>query len=175
MGPSHTTMSARQSFAKASEDGLNCQINAEFTASYVYRSMAAHFDRDDVALPGFSKFFLESAEEELEHAQKLIEYLNKRGGRVVLKPVVAPKTEWTSALEAVEDALALEKEVNEKLLKLHAVADGACDPQMTDFLEGEFLKEQVDANRELADLITQIKRVGDGLGVYLIDKELSKH
>lgn len=29
-----------------------------------------HFDRDDIDLPGFHKFFKESAEEEMEHAQK---------------------------------------------------------------------------------------------------------
>ena len=163
---------ARQNFSKASEDALNDQINAELTASYVYRSMAAHFDRDDVALPGFHKFFKHSYEEESEHAEMLTAYQNKRGGRVVLKPIVAPKREWTSALEAVEDALALEKEVNAKLLKLHAVADAANDPQMTDFLEGNFLKEQVDAIKQLADMITNLKRVGDGLGVYLFDKDM---
>ena len=166
-------MSARQNFAKASEDALNEQINTELTASYVYKAMAAHFDRDDVALPGFRDYFRHSAEEEAEHAQEFINYLNKRGGRLQWKSVAVPaKTEWTTALEAVEDALALEKEVHEKLLKLHAVADAANDPQMCDFIEGDFLKEQVEANKKLADLITQLKRVGEGLGVYLFDKEL---
>ena len=35
------------------------------------RIQAMHFDRDDVDLPGFHKFFKESAEEEMEHAQKV--------------------------------------------------------------------------------------------------------
>ena len=30
---------------------------------------AMHFDRDDIHLPGFHKFFKESAEEEMKHAQ----------------------------------------------------------------------------------------------------------
>ena len=136
--------------------------------------MAAHFDRDDVALPGFRDYFLESSKEENEHAQEFINYVNKRGGRVTYKSINAPKSEWTSALEAIEDALALEKDVNEKLLKLHAVADAANDPQLCDWIESEFLEEQVEANKKLADLITKLKRVGDGLGVYLIDKDL-KH
>ena len=155
-------MSARQNFAKVSEDALNEQVNAELTASYVYRVIASHFDRDDVALPGFRDFFLESSKEENEHAQEFINYINKRGGRVTYKPIAnSVKTEWTSALDAVEDALALEKDVNEKLLKLHAVADGANDAQLADWIESEFL-----------DLITQLKRVGDGLGIYLLDKNL---
>merc|ERR1712137_1071170 len=56
MGETTRRMSARQNFAKESEDALNQQINAELSASYVYRSMTAYFDRDDVALPGFRDF-----------------------------------------------------------------------------------------------------------------------
>lgn len=166
-------MSARQNFSTAAEEALNQQINAELSASYVYRAMAAHFDRDDVALHGFRDFFKKNAEEETEHAQIFIDYLNKRGGRAVFKPISAPKNEWTTALEALEDAMVLEKDVNEKLLRLHGIADAANDPQMTDFIEGTFLNEQVDAIKELADMITNIKRVGDGLGVYLFDKNMS--
>ena len=32
---------------------------------------AMHFDRDDINLPGFHKFFKESAEEEMKKAQKV--------------------------------------------------------------------------------------------------------
>jgi len=165
--------SARQNFSAAAEKALNNQINAELSASYVYRSMAGFFDRDDVALHGFRDFFKKAAEEEAEHAQIFIDYVNKRGGRVTLAAIGAPKTEWATALEALEDALALEKAVNAKILAMHEVADNEKDPQMTDFLEGNFLKEQVDAIKELADMITNVKRVGsEGLGIYLFDKEL---
>lgn len=39
----------------------------------------AHFARDTVNRPGFSKFFFEAASEEREHAIKIIEYLLMRG------------------------------------------------------------------------------------------------
>ena len=105
---------------------------------------SAFFDREDQALPGFSKFFRKASEEEREHAQKLIDYQNMRGGKVVFQDVPRPsKSEWSDPLDAAEDALDLEKSVNQSLLELHKVADGAGDPQMTDFLEGEYLKEQV--------------------------------
>ena len=48
---------------------------------------AYYFDRDDVALKGFSKFFKDSAEEEREHAEKFMKYQNMRGGRVVLQSI----------------------------------------------------------------------------------------
>ena len=114
-----------------------------------------------------------SSDEERDHAMKLIDYQNMRGGRVVFQDITKPtKSEWGSALEAVEDALKLEMTVNQSLLDMHKAADSSTDPQMTDFLEGEYLKEQVEAAKELGDLITKMKRAGDGLGLHTIDKEL---
>ena len=40
-----------------------------------------------MALPGFSKFFKNSSDEEREHAEKLMKYQNKRGGRIVLQDI----------------------------------------------------------------------------------------
>ena len=72
------------------------------------------FEREDVALPGFSKFFKKSSDEEREHAQLFMGYQNKRGGKIVLQDVAKPnRNEWGSALEAVEAALELEKTVNQ--------------------------------------------------------------
>jgi len=162
---------ARQNWSNACEAALNDQIHAEQSASYVYRSIATFFARDDVALHGFSKWADESAKEELGHAQEFIDYQNKRGGRIAWKALEAPKTEWRSPLEALEDALRLEKSVNEKLFHLHKVADESSDDAFADFIEN-FLEEQVDAIKKLSDQITNLKRVGDGLGVYLFDKNL---
>jgi ferritin heavy chain len=43
---------------------------------------------------------------------------------------------------------------------------------MCDFLETHFLQEQVDAIKEIGDHITNLSRVGEGLGVFMFDKEL---
>lgn len=72
---------------------------------------------------------------------------------------------------------------------MHKVADGQGDPQMCDFIEAEYLGEQVEAIKKLADMVTQLNRVGEGklqmhklfflikpyslgLGVYLWDQQL---
>merc|ERR1712241_839271 len=113
----------RTNFHANSEALINKQINTELNASYVYMSMAAYIDRDDVALAGFAKRFRENSEEEREHAQKLIDYQNRRGGRVVFQNIMKPpKEDWNTALEAVEASLKLEIEVYESLLNLHKVA-----------------------------------------------------
>jgi ferritin heavy chain len=164
----------RQNYHAESEALVNKQINMELYASYVYMSMAAYFDRDDVALHGFAKFFRDNSTEEREHSMEFMKYQNMRGGRVVFQDIAKPNNdEWGSALEAVQAAFDLEKKVNHSLLEIHAIASKHNDAQMTDFLEGTFLKEQVEAIKHLGDLITKMKRAGDGIGVHIIDKELS--
>lgn len=164
----------RQNFHETSEKALNDQINMELTASYVYQSMALYFNRDDVALPGFSEYFGHNSEEEREHAEKLMKYMNKRGGRIILQDVKKPsRDEWGSGLDALQAALELEKQVNQSLLNLHKVASDANDPHLCDYLESEFLNEQVEAIKTLGDLITRLKRAGpQGLGEYIFDKDL---
>lgn len=77
---------------------------------------AYHFHRDDVALNGLYKYFKACSDEERDHAHKLMEYMNKRGGRINLMDISAPeKHDWSTAQEAMVAALELEKKVNEVL------------------------------------------------------------
>lgn len=161
----------RQNFHEDCEAAINRQINMELYASYTYLSMAYYFDRDDVAFKNVKKYFLKASDEEKEHASKLMEYQNMRGGRIVLQPIDKPaKNEWGSIQDAFEAALDLEKKVNDSLLKIHAIASDKNDPQMCDFLETHYLEEQVKAIKELSDHITNLERTGRGLGEYLFDK-----
>jgi len=164
----------RQNYHEACEADINKQINMELYASYVYLSMAHYFERDDVALPGLAKFFSDSSNEERDHAQILMKYQNKRGGRIVLQPIAAPTLqEWGTALDALQAALDLEKQVNQSILDLHGVAGSNNDPHLCKLLEDEFIEEQVDSIKKLGDMITKLKRAGPaGLGEYIFDKEL---
>merc|ERR1712168_1248225 len=160
----------RQNYHEDSEAAINKQINMELYASYVYMSMGHYFERDDVALHGLAKFFKKESDEEREHAQKFMEYQNKRGGRVLLQPIAAPACqEWGTALEA---ALDLEKQVNQALMEIHAVGSSKNDTHMCKLIEDDYLSEQVEATKQLGDMITRLKRAGPGLGEYIFDKEL---
>lgn len=75
----------------------------------MYLSLSAWAGHVNQALPGLEKFFKESAEEEREHAQKLIDYQNRRGGKVILQTLQAPESDWSSARNAIESTLQLEK------------------------------------------------------------------
>jgi len=164
----------RQNYHEDCEALINKQINMEFNASYIYLSMSSFFARDDQALHGFAKYFRENSDEERDHGIKFIKYQNERGGKVVYQDIAKPvATEWGSPLQALEAAMALEKEVNQSLLDLHKVSGDRGDAHLCDFLESEYLGEQVEAIKKLGDMITQLKRAGTGLGEHIIDKELS--
>jgi len=168
---------ARQLYGDECEAAINEQINVEYNVSYVYHSLFAYFDRDNIALKGLAKFFKESSDEERDHAEKLMKYQNIRGGRVVLHPIVSPLSEFAhaekgDALYAMELALSLEKLVNEKLLNLHSVADRNNDPQLADFIESEFLNEQVESIKKISEFVTQLRLVGKGHGLWHFDQHL---
>ncbi|WOL14808.1 ferritin-4, chloroplastic-like isoform X1 [Canna indica] len=168
---------ARQKYADECEAAINEQINVEYNVSYVYHAMFAYFDRDNVALKGLAKFFMESSDEEREHAEKLMEYQNKRGGRVKLQSILMPLSEYDhpekgDALHAMELALSLEKLTNEKLLNLHRVAQECHDVEMADFVEREFLGNQVEDIKKISGYVAQLRRVGKGHGVWHFDQML---
>ena len=126
-----TSSQPRQNFAAEVEAAINKQINLELYASYCYLSMAYYFDRDDVALPGFHKFFTKQSDEERGHAQKFMKYQNQRGGRIVLQNVNKPSLDdWGSGIDAMQAALHLEKTVNQSLLDLHKLAATHNDAQV---------------------------------------------
>nr|ABD66598.1 iron-binding protein [Pyrus pyrifolia] len=168
---------ARQKYTDESEAAINGQISVEYNVSYVYHALYAYFDRDNVALKGLANFFKESSEEERDHAEKFMEYQNKRGGRVKLQSILMPVSEFDhpekgDALYAMELALSLEKLTNEKLLHLHSVAEKNKDVQLTDFVESEYLTEQVEAIKKISEYVAQLRRVGKGHGVWHFDQAL---
>ncbi|XP_028051549.1 ferritin-3, chloroplastic-like [Camellia sinensis] len=90
-----------------------------------------------------------------------MKYQKKRGGKVKLQSILMPLSEFDhdekgDALYAMELALSLEKLTNEKLLNLHAVASQNNDAQLTDFVESEFLTEQVEAIKKMSEYVAQL-------------------
>ncbi|KAF7636445.1 Tr-type G domain-containing protein [Meloidogyne graminicola] len=177
MSATNGTALIRQNFSADCEAAINKQINIELYASYVYLSMSFHFDRADVALPNLAKWFRKQSDEERGHAMTLMTYQNTRGGRVILQNIQKPeKDDWGSAIDAFETALALEKFNNQALLELHSLSSQNNDPQMCDFLEDKYLREQVESIEEIGyfcsklfyrKIITNLKRVGSGLGEFI--------
>ncbi|XP_075855454.1 ferritin heavy chain-like [Microcebus murinus] len=164
----------RQNYHPDCEAAINSHINLELQTSYLYLSMAFYFDRDDVALKHFSRYFLHQSNEEKERAEKLMGLQNQRGGRICLYDVRKPdRDDWGGGLQAMEWAFHLEKSVNQSLLELHRLATIKGDAQLCDFLESHYLHEQVKTIKELGGYLTNLRKIrarDAGLAEYLFDK-----
>lgn len=154
---------------------VNKQIDLEYKASYSYHALFSYFDRDNVGLKNIAKFFNKCSLEEREHAHNFMEYQNKRGGNVsftgIKTPVININNTNYDVLEAFKIAYSLEEEVYNHLLKLHKLGDKCNDPQFCDYIESEFLEEQINAMNEIKVYISQLERIGDdGHGVWDFDR-----
>ena len=58
------------------------------------------------------------------------------------------------------------------LINLHGLANSHHDPHLSDYLKDEFINERAEVINRLARYVTNLERVGDGLGVYIMDKDL---
>jgi len=84
------------------QNAQNAQINAELYSSYLYLSMSSYFE--SINLRGFASWMRVQTQEELLHASRFFAYTNSRGGRVILKAIDAPPSEWASPLAAADAA-----------------------------------------------------------------------
>jgi ferritin len=83
---------------KSLEKAFNEQLNAETYSAYLYWSMAAWCDKNN--LPGFANWMRVQVQEEMSHAVKFYTYLIDRSGTVKLTAIAAPETDWKD-IEAV--------------------------------------------------------------------------
>ncbi|KAK2820302.1 hypothetical protein Q5P01_023261 [Channa striata] len=166
----------RQNFHSETEADINRLINLKLNASYTFLALGMYFDRDDVALPNFSSFFLERSKTEREQAEKLLEYQNTRGGRILLQTIAKPSREdWKSGLDAISFSLDYQKTLNTCILNVHNRTGTHTDPHLSDFLETHFLTDSHDTIKKLGDYVGSLTRITESethgaMGEYLFDK-----
>lgn len=159
-------MTCRQNFNDTLEKAIRAHITIEFKASLTYADMYAFFKKDTVAFNNVAAFFLKSSDEERAHAFMFIDYLNQRGGTNVFEPIPFDRVNYFKAPEnadkmiylAFVQALELEKKVNQSILNLHKLASDLNDPHFSDYLEANFIDEQVKSQHQLATYIAKAKR-----------------
>ena len=157
--------------SKTIEDAINAQINAELWSAYLYLSMATNFDAK--GLPGIANWFKIQFKEEQAHAEIFMNYINSRGGRVILKPIDAVETEWATPLDAFKATLAHEQKVTALINNIYALAESEHDYATRDRLNW-FISEQVEEEESAQELIDKFALIGDnGMGLYMLNQELA--
>jgi ferritin len=152
------------------EASINDQINAELYSAYLYLSMSAYLETEN--LPGFASWMRVQFEEEQAHAMKFFDYVNERGGRVILEAIEAPKTEWASVVEIFEQTLAHERMVTERINVMMDIALEERDYATESFLRW-YIDEQVEEEAGAEAILSQVERLdGHGNGMMMMDREL---
>ena len=139
---------------------LNAQITREFYSSYLYRQMASCLDQ--MGLSVLEQFFLDQADEERMHAVKLIDYVQKAGGKLALGAIEAPPAEYESVLAICEATLAHERQVTKHIHALVAQAEEDKDYSTRSYLQW-YIDEQVEEEASFADLVQLAKLAGSDL------------
>ena len=154
------------------QDALNEQLNAELYSSYLYLSMSAYFE--SIALKGFANWMRIQAQEELAHAMKFHDFLQERGGRVILTAVDAPQTQWDSPLAAFEHVYQHEQKVTGLINNLVNLAISEADHAANNFLQW-FVAEQVEEESSADEIVQKMKLLGDDRSaLFFLDQELGK-
>ncbi len=157
---------------KEVEKAFNGQINAEIYSAYLYLSMAAQFEAQN--LKGFAQWMTVQAQEEMTHAMRLYKHLNDRGGQVLLQPIEGPPTKWATPLAAFEDAYKHELKVTGLINKLCQVARKAGDEAAGICLQW-FVTEQVEEEATADDVVQKLKLVKDSAdGLFMMDQQLGQ-
>lgn len=150
---------------------LNSQIQKEFFSAYLYLSVEAYFL--SLGLDGFANWFHVQAQEERDHAMLIYNYVNKVGGRINLRQIEAPQTEFASIEEALKLTLEHEQFVTRSIYDIVDVALTERDHKTNAFLQW-FVNEQVEEEDNADKNIKKYELVkGDGKGIMLLDRELA--
>ncbi len=156
--------------SKKIEESLNKQCNAELYSAYLYLSMSAYFQ--SINLAGFANWMRVQAQEEQMHGMKFYDFVVERGGRVLLKAIEAPPTEWKSPTEVFENVYKHEQKVTGLINDLVNLAISEKDHATNNFLQW-FVKEQVEEEASADEVLQKARLVADHPnGIFMLDREL---
>jgi len=157
--------------SKKLQNAINKQINKELYSEYLYLSMAAYLE--SIGLEGFANFFKVQVQEERFHTMKFFDYVNERGGRVVLEAIDRPQIEFKSPVEIFEIAYKHEQYVTKLINELMEAAIKENDHAAKSFLNW-YIDEQVEEEASMDKILNQLKMIGGkGQGMLMLDKELA--
>lgn len=154
------------------QKAFNDQIKNELESAYIYLSMAAYFHSE--GLDGMAQWMRAQTQEEMVHAMKFFDHIKDRDGKVVLQNLTQLKTEWSSPLEAFQDANKHEQFITGKINDLVKIAHEENDEPASELLQW-FVKEQVEEEESASANVQMLENAGDSSeDLRVVDRELGK-
>ena len=145
--------------AKASQL-INEQVGHEFSAFYQYVALSTWLDAE--ALPVLSNYFALQAEEERQHAMKMIKFLNDTDQSIEMPAIPKPQSTFKSVEQAIQTAYDQEMRVTEQIKAIYDAASKTNDRITQNFMQW-FLEEQVEEVASMDTLLKITRRAGSDL------------
>lgn len=150
---------------------LNEQVGNEMGASLQYVSIASFFDGE--SLPELAGFFYRQADEERDHAMRIVRFIIDMEAGVEIPDIPAPKSQFDSAEEAVQLSVTWEKEVTQQIYRLVEIAQGDSNYIAVRFLDW-FVNEQREEVSTMSALLDVVRRAGED-GLLHVEDYLVRH
>lgn len=151
---------------------LNRQINWEFYSSNLYLQMSAWCNGK--GLEGSATFLKDHAQEEMEHMQRLFDYVIDCGSLPILGEIKAPPVEWDSLSDVFNETYQHELFVTKKINELLEIALSEKDHSTFHFLQW-YVAEQHEEEKLFKSIIDKMNIIGmEGRGLYQFDQVVGK-
>ncbi|WP_312041623.1 non-heme ferritin [Erwinia sp.] len=149
---------------------LNDQLNLEFFSANLYLQMSAWCA--DKGFEGAAAFLREHSREEMQHMQRLFNYLSDTGAMPVLGSIAAPPVTFDSLNNVLEQAYEHEQLITAKINELAHAAMTSQDYSTFNFLQW-YVAEQHEEEKLFKSVLDKLALVGtSGKGLFFVDKDL---
>jgi ferritin len=160
--------------SKTIEAALNAQMTNEAHNAQIYLAYASW--ADNKGYDGIANFLFRHANEERNHMMKFLEYILKRGGKVVVTAIPAPGDNPANMNDCFEKVFKYEVENTTKIYDIVNMSMAEKDWATWNFLQW-FVKEQTEEETLALDLLDKIKIAG-GAGakddaLFSLNKDLA--
>jgi len=154
-------------------DLIEDQINKELASAYIYYDIARYYKAN--SLNGFYSWFEKQTKEEVEHAEKFMNYLHDLGIEFKMKAIEAPNKEFKSFRDPLVLQVEHEAYVTSLIHNLFKEARKADDIALLHFLTW-YVDEQVEEEANAAELLAKYDMFAKdgGIGLYEMDKDMGK-
>jgi ferritin len=152
---------------------LNEQMTNEAHNAQIYLAYASW--AADKGYDGIANFLFRHANEERNHMMKFLEYILKRGGKVVVSAIPAPGDDPVSVYDCFEKVFKSEVENTGNIYRIVEMSMAEKDWATWNFIQW-FVKEQTEEETLALDLLSKIKVAGGANAkddaLYALDVDL---
>lgn len=160
----------RARFSEQVEGILNMQIANEIRNSFIYRSMANCMEYN--GFDGAVKLYKKHSDEERDHAERVIKYMQDRDCLPKIPSVEAPQKEYESIKDIILKTDEVEKKTSEEWRKISLMALQEKD-MLTFEMSQWFLNEQTQEESESNYWVNRMQMLEKtGAPLYYLDEEM---